>query len=204
MAEKYEWKKMEKGFYNPGRQPQLVDIPSFQYFILSGKGNPNDAFFAEYVQCLYSLSYAAKMRWKKEKAFDYAVYPLEGVWSLQNEASFNNGRLNKNELVFNLMIRQPDFISEEYAAEIIESVKIKKPHPLLEQVAFESISEGRCVQMLHIGSYDNEPAAFAEMTSFAEAHHLSRISSVHREIYLSDARKVQPEKLKTILRFQVG
>lgn len=204
MAEKYEWKKMEKGFYNPGRQPQLVDIPSFQYFILSGKGNPNDAFFAEYVQCLYSLSYSAKMRWKKEKAFDYAVYPLEGVWSLQNEASFNNGRLNKNELVFNLMIRQPDFISEEYAAEIIESVKIKKPHPLLEQGTFESISEGRCVQMLHIGSYDNEPATFAEMASFAEEHHLSRISPVHREIYLSDARKVQPEKLKTILRFQVG
>lgn len=204
MAEKYEWKKMEKGFYNPGRQPQFVDVPSFQYFILSGKGNPNDAFFAEYVQCLYSLSYSAKMRWKKEKVFDYAVYPLEGVWSMQSEASITNGILNKNDLVFNLMIRQPDFISEEYAAEIIESVKIKKPHPLLEQVAFESISEGRCVQMLHIGSYDNEPATFAEMASFAEAYHLSRISSVHREIYLSDARKVQPEKLKTILRFQVG
>lgn len=150
MAEKYEWKKMEKGFYSPCCQPQLVDIPSFQYFILSGKGNPNDAYFTEYVQCLFSLSYSAKMCWKKEKAFDYTVYPLEGVWSLQNEASITNGILNKNKLVFNLMIRQPDFISNEYAVEIIESVKIKKPHPLLELVKFESISEGQCVQMLHI------------------------------------------------------
>lgn len=204
MAEKYEWKKAEKSYYNPVKVPQLVDIPAFKFFTLAGKGNPNDAFFAEYIQCLFSLSYTLKMQWKKENGFDYAVYPLEGVWSLQTPTNQNDGVLDKDNLLFNLMIRQPDFVTEEYAADIIEKVKAKKPHPLLEDVKFETITDGLCVQMLHIGSYDSEPVSFAEMNTFALDNNLSRSSLVHREIYLSDARKVQPEKLKTILRFQVN
>lgn len=204
MAEKYEWKKAEKSYYNPGNVPQLVDIPAFKFFTLAGKGNPNDAFFAEYIQCLFSLSYTLKMQWKKESGFDYAVYPLEGVWSLQTPTNQNDGVLDKDNLLFNLMIRQPDFVTEEYAADIIEKVKAKKPHPLLEDVKFETITDGLCVQMLHIGSYDSEPKSFAEMNTFALDNNLLRSSLVHREIYLSDARKVQPEKLKTILRFQVN
>lgn len=204
MAEKYEWKKAEKSFYSPGRSPQLVEIPAFKFFTLAGKGNPNDAFFKEYIQCLYSLSYALKMQWKKENGFDYAVYPLEGIWSLQTSTDQNNDVLDKDHLVFNLMIRQPDFVTMEYADEIVEKVKIKKPHPLLENVKFETIKDGLCVQTLHIGSYDSEPMSFTEMSSFAQKNSLSRAGTVHREIYLSDARKVQPEKLKTILRFQVS
>lgn len=204
MAEKYEWKKAEKSYYNPVKVPQLVDIPAFKFFTLAGKGNPNDAFFAEYIQCLFSLSYTLKMQWKKESGFDYAVYPLEGVWSLQTPTNQNDGVLDKDNLLFNLMIRQPDFVTEEYAADIIEKVKAKKPHPLLEDVKFETITDGVCVQMLHIGSYDSEPMSFAEMNTFALDNNLLRTSLVHREIYLSDARKVQPEKLKTILRFQVN
>lgn len=204
MAEKYEWKKAEKSYYNPVKVPQLVDIPAFKFFTLAGKGNPNDAFFAEYIQCLFSLSYTLKMQWKKESGFDYAVYPLEGVWSLQTPTNQNDGVLDKDNLLFNLMIRQPDFVTEEYAADIIEKVKAKKPHPLLEDVKFETITDGLCVQMLHIGSYDSEPVSFAEMNTFALDNNLLRTSLVHREIYLSDARKVQPEKLKTILRFQVN
>lgn len=204
MVEKYEWKKAEKSYYNPVKVPQLVDIPAFKFFTLAGKGNPNDAFFAEYIQCLFSLSYTLKMQWKKESGFDYAVYPLEGVWSLQTPTNQNDGVLDKDNLLFNLMIRQPDFVTEEYAADIIEKVKAKKPHPLLEDVKFETITDGLCVQMLHIGSYDSEPKSFAEMNTFALDNNLLRSSLVHREIYLSDARKVQPEKLKTILRFQVN
>lgn len=203
MAEKYEWKRAEKTYYSSGIQPQMVDIPHFKFFTLSGKGNPNDAFFAEYIQCLYSLSYTLKMQWKKETVFDYAVYPLEGVWALQTSLGSNGEHINKDNLIFNLMIRQPDFVSEEYAANILQKVKIKKPHPLLENVKFETIGDGTCVQMLHIGTYDDEPESFARMHAFARQNHLSRVNAVHREIYLSDARKVQPEKLKTILRFQV-
>lgn len=204
MADKYEWKKAEKSLYAPGRQPQLITVAAYKFFTLSGEGNPNDAFFAEYIQCLYSLSYALKMKWKKENGFDYAVYPLEGVWSLKASAQQDSGTLNKDNLSFQLMMRQPDFVSEAYAAGIMEEVKNKKPHPLLDNVRFETISDGTCVQMLHVGSYDNEPESFAEMNAFAQLYNLSRINTGHREIYLSDARKVQPERLKTILRFQVG
>ena len=101
------------------------------------------------------------------------------------------------------MIRQPDFVTEDLAYDTLERTKIKKPHLLLEKVKFETIEEGSCVQMLHIGSYDSEPDSFKIMEEFAKSLNLSRTSHQHREIYLSDPRKVPPEKLKTVLRFKV-
>lgn len=204
MIEKHEWRKDEKIYYNPSRRPQLIDIPAFKFFTLSGKGNPNEPFFAEYIQCLYSLSYSLKMSLKKESGFDYTVYPLEGIWDLPVSVTNQDHKVpDKNSLLFHLMIRQPDDISDEYATDIINKVKQKKPHHLLEKVRFETISDGPCVQMLHTGSYDDEPSSFAAMDAFVGENHLERASLVHREIYLSDARKVQPDKLKTILRYQV-
>jgi len=100
-------------------------------------------------------------------------------------------------------MRQPHFVTPEFANETIERTKKKKPHPLLEKVKFETIEDGLCVQMLHEGSYDSEPASFLKMKEFADAKNLVRISHSHREIYLSDARKVATDKLKTVLRFMV-
>ncbi len=178
------------------------------FFTISGSGNPNDAFFTEYISVLYSLSYAVKMSPKKGLAprnyFDYTVYPLEGVWDISEEAKKEfSGTIDKNTLEFQLMIRQPDFVDPVFAQSIIELTSSKKPHPLLANVRFESIVEGMCVQMLHTGSYDSEPASFEKMEAFASSMNLMRKSKVHREIYLSDARKVSPEKLKTVLRFRV-
>jgi hypothetical protein len=136
--------------------------------------------------------------------FDYAIYPLEGVWDIDEEARKTyNGTIDKDTLVFNLMIRQPDFVTSIIAEEIIERTQKKKPHKLLNEVKFETIKEGRCIQMLHAGHYDNEPASFKRMEEFAIAHKLNRKSLIHREIYLSDARKTAPDKLKTVLRFEV-
>ena len=204
----YDWKKSEKQFYLPKSQPVLVNIPTFSYFLVAGKGNPNDDFFAEYIGVLYSLSYAVKMSPKQGSApdgyFDFTVYPLEGVWDIAEEAKPNfTGKIDKDALVFQLMIRQPDFVTTDFALEIIERVKKKKPHPLLESVQFVTVHEGLSVQMMHVGRYDDEPQSFSQMESFATSSHLRRISHRHREIYLSDARKVAPEKLKTILRIQV-
>ncbi len=203
MLEKYDWKKKEKNFYLSSKEPQLITFPVFKFFSLSGQGNPNDEFFADYIQCLFSLSYAAKMRWKKETGLDYSVYPLEGTWSLKSSNQIDSDSFNKNDLQFTLMIRQPDFISKEYAYEIMKQVKNKKQYPLLDKVTFDIIEEGLCVQMLHIGSYDTEPITFKKMNSFISMHNLSRTNAIHREIYLSDARRVQKDKLKTMLRFQV-
>ncbi len=101
------------------------------------------------------------------------------------------------------MIRQPDFVSLDSFYQMIELTKAKKPHPLLDKVKFQTIQEGRCVQMLHIGSYDDESQSFRQMEALASDLHLKRISKAHREIYLSDFRKVAADKLKTVLRFQV-
>jgi len=208
MPMKHEWKKDEKQFYAPKNAPSQIVVPKFKFFTIKGQGNPNDPSFGHYIEVLYALSYSVKMSPKSGLEplgyFDYTVYPLEGVWDLSDEGIKNwNGTLDKDQLVFHLMIRQPDFVTAEYAAETIARVQQKKALPLLAQARFEEIEEGRCVQMLHNGSYDNEPASFAQMQTFASDNGLQRKFHTHREIYLSDARKTAPEKLKTILRFQV-
>jgi hypothetical protein len=205
---KQEWKKNEKQLYLPKNKPELINIPRFKFFTVEGKGNPNDDFFSEYIGVLYSLSYGVKMSPKKgiepKEYFDYTIYPLEGVWDLSEDAKKSfDGIINKNDLVFKLMIRQPDFVETNFALQILDQTKRKKPHDLLEQVRFEEIIEGDCIQMLHLGSYDNEPESFRIMETFAEQENYSRKSKTHREIYLSDARKVSPDKLKTVLRFRI-
>jgi hypothetical protein len=205
---KHDWKKNEKRFYQPPGKPELIPVPDFRFFTIEGAGNPNDEFFAEYIGVLYSLSYAVKMSPKKGIApdgyFDYSVYPLEGVWDLSEDGrkSFT-GTINKNELVFKLMIRQPDFVDEKFAAFILEQTKKKKPHELLDKVRFEVVSDGECIQMLHSGSYDSETESFRQMEDFAEKMGYIRKTKSHREIYLSDSRKVSSDKLKTVLRFRV-
>lgn len=205
---KHEWKKAEKSFYLPKANPEFVKIPSFKFFSIRGQGNPNDAFFADYIQVLYTLSYAVKMSPKQGATpkgyFDYTVYPLEGIWDITDEAKKNyTGTLNKNTLVFNLMIRQPDFVDRAFAQQVIERTKNKKQLTLLDAVKFETLEEGESIQMLHVGSYDDEPASFELMEKFAIENGYLRKSKIHREIYLSDARKVSAEKLKTVLRFGV-
>lgn len=203
---KYEWKKQEKELYLPKAEPEIVTVPKFKFFSLDGKGNPNDEEFAEAIGVLYSLAYAVKMLPKKgltpEGYFDYSVYPLEGVWDLAVEAQALE-ILDKNSLIYTIMIRQPDFVTCELAEEVIKNLKLKKPHPLLHNVKFNSLEEGLCVQMLHIGSYDEEPKTFSIMESYCKQNNLKRTAKIHREIYISDARKTEPNKLKTVLRFTV-
>ncbi len=205
---KYEWRKKEKSSYLPKNEPEIINIPAYQFLTIKGQGNPNSNSFSEYISVLYAVSYAIKMNLKKGPApkgyVDYTVYPLEGVWDINEEAKKTfDGTINKNDFVFTLMIRQPDFVDAAFVQKMIELTKVKKPHPLLEQVKFEKIAEGNCIQMMHLGSYDNEPKSFAIMEAFAKENNLSRTSKVHREIYVSDFRKVAPEKLKTVLRFKV-
>ncbi len=204
---KYDWAKQEKEFYLPPNKPTQVILPPMWFFMLKGKGNPNHEGFTEAVGVLYSLAYGVKMMPKTGKVpegyFDYAFYPLEGLWDLDEEArSFSH--LDKNHLVYTLMIRQPSFVTEQLAQEVIERVGKKKPHPLLDQVTFGCLEEGSCLQMLHLGPYDDEPASFARMAEFCTANGLTRLCQTHREIYLTDARRTAPERLKTVLRYRVA
>ncbi|MCG8475963.1 MAG: GyrI-like domain-containing protein [Cytophagales bacterium] len=204
---KHEWRKKEKTVYLPKSKPEVIDLPAFKFFTIEGEGNPNGENFTDYIQVLYSVSYAVKMNLKKGEEppgyVDYTVYPLEGVWDINDEAKVTfDGTINKDDLVFKLMIRQPDFVDESFAQQMIELTKKKKPHDLLDKVKFETIEEGKCVQMLHLGSYDDEPESFRQMKEFALNEGLKRKSMTHREIYLTDTRRTPVEKLKTVLRFQ--
>ncbi len=206
---KHEWKKQEKLVYLPKATPEIVDIPEYQFIVLSGAGNPNDELFGRYIETLYSLAYTTKMNLKRADDkpvgyHDWVVYPLEGVWDLAKGASPNkDGKLNKDDLTFQLMIRQPDFVTHDFFAQMVELTKLKRPSPLLDEIKLEKVTDGDCIQMMHVGSYDDEPASFQRMEEFAQQNGLTRFTKSHREIYLSDFRKVPTEKLRTVLRFRV-
>jgi hypothetical protein len=203
-----DWKKTQKEFYQPKAEPAFIKVPPFKFFTISGKGNPNNPEFGNYVGVLYSLAYGVKMSYKGDfapKNYEaYTVYPLEGIWDISEQAKLSkSAKLNKDELIFKIMIHQPDFVDEKFANEIIERTKKKKPNALLNEAKFEVIEDGDSIQMLHLGSYDSEPASFKLMEEFAKENGYTRQSMIHREIYLSDPRRVVPEKMRTILRFQV-
>ncbi len=203
---KHDWKKEEKQLYLPGGEPCVISVPPLAFFLLDGKGNPNSPEFGLVVQSLYSLSYGVKMSPKAGLApagyEEYCVYPLEGVWDFTQEAKANFVKFDKNDFAYTIMIRQPGFVTPEFAAGIIERAAEKKPELPIRRARFETLEEGLCVQMLHIGSYDAEPASFARMEEFCHAQGLERASKTHREIYISDPGRTAPDKLKTVLRFK--
>lgn len=203
---KYEWKKQEKEIYLPKTIPTLVEVPKAKYFCIKGQGNPNNQDFAKRIEVLYTLSYAIKMMPKKGYTptgyFEYTVYPLEGLWDLTEEGR-KSKTLNKDELLYTIMIKQPNFVDNDLFERALTTTKEKKKNKLLDEVTFETIEDGLSVQMMHIGSYDTEPESFQKMKDFINNNNLVIKTLVHREIYISDARKVDPDKLRTVLRYQV-
>ena len=197
-----------KGYLSSKTKPVIIDIPKLKYITVDGAGDPNSGILQDYMEVLYSLSYGISMSYKKgiqpEGFYNYTVYPLEGVWDLNDEAKkmFGEG-WNKNDLVFSLMIRQPDFVTKEFFDKMRDWTKAKKPIKMLDEAQLVEITEGKCCQMMHIGSYDNEKRSFDMMECFCNEQGLARASKKHREIYLSDPRRTEPSKLKTVLRFKV-
>lgn len=203
---KYEWRKEEKELYLPKEKPTLVKVPKAKYFCIKGKGNPNDEDFSNRIGVLYSLAYAVRMMPKSgftpDGYFQYTVYPLEGLWDI-TEGGKSSETLNKDELLYTIMIKQPDFVNEQVVRKAFEIANKKKPTQLLEEAYFDEIEDGLAVQILHIGSYDTEPESFNKMKDYINENNLKIKSLVHREIYLSDARKVEKDKLKTVLRYMI-
>jgi len=200
-----DYKKDFKHLYVPSASPEIVEVPPMPFITLSGAGDPNGEEFAGQTEALYSLSYAVKMSYKNGTApagyYEYKVFPLEGVWDL---VDYSKPATDKSNLKYTIMIRQPDFLTEAEFERFLELTKRKKPNPYLDHVRFEQVADGWNCQMMHIGSYDEEPESFARMEAYCEAQGYVRASKTHREIYLSDPRKTAPAKLKTVLRFQVA
>ena len=205
---KHEWRKHEKDLYLP-KQVEVIDVKTMNYYTIEGQGNPNSEEFQEKVGVLYAMSYGIRMMHKQglepDDFYEYTVYPLEGEWTL-SEAGIKQkeeGVLELSELVYKIMIRQPDFVTEELALDNIKRVSEKKPHKYNELVNFESIEEGLSVQMIHVGPFATESETFDIMSEYTNNNKLRRTSYDHKEVYLSDPRKSKSENLKTLLRFKV-
>ncbi len=202
--EKLEFKKAYKDLYLPKNCPVIVSVPSINYIMIDGKGDPNGEEFAISTAALYSFSYAVKMSYKSDNVplgyYDYTVFPLEGLWDLIDK---NLSTTDKCNFAYTIMIRQPEFLTVDLFERFLSETKKKKPNIYLDKIKYGSISEGLCCQMLHLGSYDNEPASFEIMEQFCRDNGYERTSYKHREIYLSDPRKTESGKLKTVLRYQV-
>lgn len=206
---KHEWRKKEKELYLPKTKPEIIDVPCFKFISIEGEGNPNSQPFASCVSALYGVSYAIKMGLKKEidvpeNYQDYTVYPLEGIYDLNERAKqAYDGTFNKEDLVYKLMIRQPDFVDQVVFQQAVDKAKSKGDNEDLDRLVLENLTEGPSIQMLHEGSFDDEPATFEIIEKFAAENNLKRKSKKHREIYLSDFRKVPAHKLKTVLRITI-
>ncbi|MGX6977963.1 GyrI-like domain-containing protein [Vagococcus elongatus] len=203
---KYEWRKRDKALYLPKKSPQVLTVPKMNYLAITGEGDPNEEEFSQKTAALYAYSYGIKMSWRKgldlPGFYDYTVFPLEGIWDSKTPVTKNNP-LDKKQLVYTLMIRQPDFFTEDMLPLIQPLILNKVPEKFQKQVFFLALEEGLVVQMLHEGCYDDEAESFAQMTDFCRTEGYCRLGVQHKEIYLSDPRRTAPEKLKTALRFPV-
>ena len=205
-----DFKKEEKRFYLPPAHPVLADIPEMNFFMVEGEGDPNEpaGAYQRAVELLYALSYAVRMGGKKGTFpvpgyREYVVPPLEGLW----RGCECKAPVSKKDFRWISMIRQPGFVTQETLAHAQEQVARKKPHLNTGAARLDSLREGLCVQCLHTGPYDDEPATLARMRSFMEQEAFlpdMKGSRTHHEIYLSDPRKTPPERLKTVLRIPVG
>lgn len=205
----FDFKKEYKNIYLPKEQPCIIDIPCIKYLMIDGTKDPNNnPSYQEAIEILYSISYTIKMSKNSNTLidgyFDYVVGPLEGLWGITNDVlDFDN----RDNWIWTLMIRVPDYVTEDVFSWAIENAKIKKPNLDYSRVRLENYVEGLCVQALHIGPYSSEPNTVNKMHEFMEKMDL--IDDIyngnrkHHEIYLSDPRKTQPDKLKTILRHPV-
>ncbi len=193
----------------PKGKPEIVTVPKMNYIAVRGRGNPNeeDGEYKKSIELLYGIAYTIKMSKKGdhkiEGYFDYVVPPLEGFWWQDNLDGIDYG--HKENFQWISVIRLPDFVTKADFEWAIEEATRKKKMDF-SKVEFLEIEEGLCVQCMHSGSYDNEPAAVAAMDKFiADNGYENDISDTrrHHEIYLSDARKVAPDKLKTVIRHPI-
>ena len=197
--EKIDVKKELKHLYQPSAKEVLqVDVPAMNFLMVDGQGDPNTSqSYAEAIQALYAVSYTVKFMVKKgTQAIDYGVMPLEGLWWADDMSVFPGD--DKSSWKWTTMIMQPDFVTGEMIAEAIMEVKKKKNPPALSKVRFEPFSEGVCAQILHIGPFSEEAPTIERVHRFIDA--AGTRTGKHHEIYLSDIRKADPAKWKTVIR----
>jgi hypothetical protein len=197
---KIDFKKELKHLYRPSpKEFVVVDVPPMSFLMIDGHGDPNTAQeYQDAVEALYAVAYALKFMSKKQKGMDYVVPPLEGLWWVENMEEFSTE--DKSAWDWTMMVMQPESVTQEMFEAALEQVEKKKDLPALSKLRLETYHEGLAVQILHIGSYDDEGPTIAKMHHEFMPENGYEPAGKHHEIYLSDPRKVAPEKLKTVLR----
>lgn len=205
----FDYKKEYKEFYMPKNKPEIVNIPKMNYIAVRGKGDPNeeDGDYKKAISVLYAVAYTLRMSHKGdhkiEGFFEYVVPPLEGFWWQDDVKGVD--LFNKSTFNWISVLRLPDFVTKkdfDWAVEIAS----KKKKLDCSSAEFLTIDEGLCVQIMHIGSFDNEIESIAKMNDFIKENGYENDindTRMHHEIYMSDARRVAPEKMKTVIRHPI-
>ena len=203
--DKIDFKKKYKNIYAPSaKKPSIVEVPKTNYIVLEGIGNPNTSqLFSDSIGALYGVAYAISMSYKGDALiipnfYNFVVPPLEGVWDLVDRTYFS-----KDNLKWTIGLMLPEFVTEEVFVKAKAIAFDKKKNELTKNIELKEFNDGPCCTMMHLGSYDDEPATFAKMEEYAKEQGYKRSEKIHREIYISDFRKTAPEKLKTVLRFKI-
>lgn len=206
----FDFKKEYKEFYMPKNKPEIVNVPKANYIAVRGKGNPNEegGEYQRAVGVLYSIAYTLKMSYKTghkiEEFFEYVVPPLEGFW--WQEGIEGCDYTSKEEFNWISVIRLPDFVTKEDFDWAMKTATVKKKIDC-SKAEYLTVEEGLCVQIMHQGPFDAEPATVAIIDQYIEENGYRNDFSekrLHHEIYMSDARKVAPEKWKTVIRHPVA
>ena len=202
--EKLDLVKLHKKYYSAKTAPEIVDIEAARYVSILGKGDPSGEAFSADIQLLYPVAYGVKALCKSAGQ-DFGVPKLEGLWWF-DEQQFGAPsmaeapqKVPRSEWEYRMLLRMPDFVDEKIVAAAVASVVSKKKMPDAGRVQFFEMTEGTCVQMLHVGAFADEPVSLQKMLDFMQAQGMEK-NGLHHEIYLSDFRKTAPEDLKTILR----
>ena len=205
----FDFKKEYKEFYMAKNKPQIVDVPRANYIAVRGKGNPNEqnGEYQKAISVLYAVAYTLKMSYKTDYRidgfFEYVVPPLEGFWWQDNIDGVNYS--DKSSFNWISVIRLPDFVTEKDFKWAVETAEKKKKLDC-SSAEFLTVDEGLCVQIMHIGAFGDEPKTVAVMDKFLEDNGYENDMNdkrFHHEIYMSDARKVAPEKWKTVIRHPI-
>lgn len=199
--DKIDFKKTLKALYAPTAKQgfHILDVPPMRYLMVDGAGDPNSApAYTEAVETLYPVAYAIKFASKADLGRDYTVPPLEGLWWSRDMSDFVARRKDRWEWTMMLMV--PEWVGPAMIDAAIAKVRKTKAPPAIDRLRVEVLEEGRCVQVLHIGPYDDEGPVLEKLHDEFVPQNGFKLTGKHHEIYLSDPRKVAPEKLKTILR----
>ncbi|MBE6845671.1 MAG: transcriptional regulator [Ruminococcus sp.] len=209
--DKLDYKKEYKDLYQPKTKPSIIDVPKMIFIAVDGKGDPNTCDeYKQAMEILYGLSFTIKMSkmngTQPDGYFEYVVPPLEGLWYMDDVTFDGLNITDKSKFQWTSMIRQPEFVTEEVFEAAKKALKKKKPDLDLTGARLMKMTEGLCVQIMHKGAYDDEPASIIKMKEFvSENGYVEDFSEgrMHHEIYLSDPRRYAPEKLKTVIRHPV-